>query len=146
LRRRPLLVTIVSILFVFAGIVEIGSFLFVFFPSASRPDTLYGYRIGFLGVTIFNELIGVYAIVQGYGLWKMKTWSWWLYVVYALSHIIIYVYAVLIIIPILLGPHVLNVPPFGALGFVAFAVFLGYMIMRRDQFNVKMPRPTTKRK
>jgi hypothetical protein len=106
-------------------------------PFSTSIFQFSAFRLNFLDLMAGAEVTGICSVIQGYGLWKMKTWSWWLYVAF-----IIFRFALMLINPSLKNenqPHLL-------LGDILFLLFLGYMIVRHDLFNVKIPRLITKRK
>ena len=124
---RPLVVTFVSIVFIIFGLLSLVFPAILhstgFYPTAQ----LYGFRLSFPVYAAFFELVGIYALVQGYGFWWMKAWSWWLYVAFIVIRLLL---AFLI-------PQ--TVDPIEVAGIVLELLFLGYMIARRDRFHVKMP-------
>lgn len=43
--------------------------------------SVYGFKLGFAGLAAFEFGVAIYAIVQGYGFWKLEAWGWWLYII-----------------------------------------------------------------
>jgi uncharacterized membrane protein (DUF2068 family) len=90
-----------------------------------------GVRIDYAEALALAYAIGVFALVQGYGFWKLTTWSWWLFLVYEAIH--------LISIPILPQSSfdVRSPTGFGSVaGQVAGVLLLIYLIKRRNLFNI----------
>lgn len=88
-RARPLGVTIIAILLIIAGIVELlfGVLTFAGVFSLAHVITMHGHHVtarvldtlgGILGgISIF---IGIVTLIFAWGLWTLKTWAFWLVV------------------------------------------------------------------
>jgi len=138
--ERPLLVTIASVMSILSGLIVLvamavlllvsvvyGKDLALFTQLYPSMFLVFGFNVGFLGLAVLGGLTGAYALVQGYGFWKLRTWSWWLYVAFTLFRAVI----------IVVDRRSINnstslLVDFGAL------LFLGYLIVRRDRFDVEI--------
>jgi len=90
-RARPLGVTIIAVLLIIAGIVEllIGVLTFAGFFSVAHVITVHGHHVtatvldtlgGILGgISIF---IGIITLIFAWGLWTLKIWAFWLVVIF----------------------------------------------------------------
>ncbi len=88
-RARPLGVTIIAILLIIAGIVELlfGVLTFAGIFSLAHVIIMHGHPVtarvldtlgGILGsISIF---IGIVTLIFAWGLWTLKTWAFWLVV------------------------------------------------------------------
>lgn len=130
-KRRPLVITIVSIILIVIGLVLVAvDFLILALgitpniPLRPMIDIL-GYPVGLVQFSAFISSLGVYGMFQGYGLWNLRTWSWWLYIVFT----------VIRFLPILFFPRLLY-PIFVPID-VAWLLFLLYLVRNRYLFDVK---------
>jgi hypothetical protein len=144
--ERPLLITIISIVSILAGLIVLVAMavLLVISVVYAKDLALYvqlhplmfvlsGFNVGFLGLAIIGGLTGAYALVQGYGFWKLRAWSWWLYVASVIASLLLRVVITVV------HPRLINDSTSLLLGFGGL-VLLGYLIMRRDRFNVEIPK------
>ena len=74
---------------------------------------------------LFDVLTGVYSTFQGYGLWKLRAWAWWLCGVAVFARVAIVV--------------VENLNPISVAVELFWLAFFFYLIMQRHLFNVKLP-------
>jgi hypothetical protein len=139
--KRPLLVTLISVVLILYSLCSLFALTFVLaafcvnkatvaiiitqlFPSLSL--LMFGSDLGLLGWIMLAYMVGVYCFVQGYGFWKLRTWSWWLYVAWV-------IYSTLILVMPSFRTE------FNVLIEIVALLFLGYLIMHRDRFNVRIP-------
>lgn len=143
LKKRPLVVTILAVIGFFLAALSflVAVLLAVISYLATRTGgpfagtlssftvPIYGFRVGFGGLAALEFVSSVYGFLQGYGLWKLKTWGWWLYII---SLIVAYALTAfnfsspssdkrLIVVAVLAG-----------------LLQLWYFITRRDRFDVKL--------
>jgi len=88
-RTRPLGVTIIAVLLIIAGILELllGVLTFAGVFSVAHIITVHGHHVAasvldtlgsiLAGISI---LIGIVTLIFAWGLWTLKTWAFWLVV------------------------------------------------------------------
>lgn len=131
-RKRPMLVTIASILFALGGWSLVGLTSIMLVTQTLLPNLLRSMSLtfgtDFLQLIVVGYLLGVFSFFEAYGFWNLRPWSWWLYVGYVIFRLGSYFFS-----PNL--PH-----PLIMLGDIVSLLFLCYLITCRDRFNVKIPK------
>src|SRR5688572_8538827 len=92
--QRPIGVTIISILSFLAGLAEIAGGLGLLALAAlagTAPDpSIYGPLAAFLGILGgVLLLIGIVTLAVSIGLWRMRSWAWWVAIIVNVVSIII---------------------------------------------------------
>jgi hypothetical protein len=143
--KRPLVITILAVIgFLLGGLCFLGGVLIAVlsymitqrrelanaFSGLSVP--LYGFKLGFADLAAVEFVLAIYAIVQGYGLWKLKTWGWWLYIIADIITLVLTAFDVSLFNSSRNNWLML-------IGVSVNLVILWYFVTRRDHFNVKLP-------
>jgi len=133
--KRPVLVTILAIVYALAGVmvivlesvVLIGQTL----PNQSYTSALQMAGLSMIVLPQWAILVyagGFFALAQGYGFWSLKAWSWWLYVGFVIARLG----------SVIFFPGISS-RPLAILGDIVVLMLLLYLIMRRDIFHLKIP-------
>ena len=71
----PVGVTILSVMTILVGIFAIFAGITIDFILVGGALTLVGtFQLGAI-------IIGIFTVIAGFGLWKLKSWAWWLAVI-----------------------------------------------------------------
>ncbi|MCX6205826.1 MAG: hypothetical protein NTZ19_06210 [Bacteroidetes bacterium] len=95
--NRPLLITIIAICSIVYGLFEIlisiGFGFSSFLPVVQQNENLTVAGVQLMSVIIF--VIGLFTLIYGLGMWKLKAWSWWLAVIVNVFNLLHQLYFIL---------------------------------------------------
>ena len=81
--KRPLLITIIAICAIVYGLFQIllsiGFGFSSFLPAVQQSENITVAGVQLMSVIIF--ITGLFTLIYGLGMWKLKAWSWWLAVI-----------------------------------------------------------------
>lgn len=87
---RPLLITIIAILSIVYGLFQIilslGFGLSSTLPVVQQSDSLTVAGVQLMSGILF--FTGLFSLIYGLGMWKLKAWSWWLAVIVNLFNLL----------------------------------------------------------
>lgn len=78
--NRPLLITIIAICSIVYGLFQlllsIGFGFSSFLPVVQQSENITVAGVQLMSVILF--VTGLFTLIYGLGMWKLKAWSWWL--------------------------------------------------------------------
>lgn len=128
LPKRPIGVTIISILSFLAGLAEIGGGFLLIGVAAlvgTTPDpAIYGPFAAILGIVGgVLLLLGIVTLAVAIGLWRMRSWAWWVAIIVNLISVII------------------SIGTFSWVSLVFPLIILIYLVAIRDKFGIGQAKP-----
>lgn len=88
--NRPILISIIAIVSIINGIIQI--FLALGFGLSSMSTTVQqSVTVSVAGVQLMSAILfitGLFSIIYGLGMWRLRAWSWWLAVIVNLFNLL----------------------------------------------------------